>query len=73
MNPWDEVAQLRWQYEQRISEQLKAHEAHLAARECETRFIAWRESMERKGAAYRAYVMAVGDAVKSGIPRPNDS
>lgn len=70
MNPWDAVEQLRFQYEKRISEQLKAHEAQLADKACPVKFTAWREAMERKGTAYRVYLHAVDAAVKSSISCP---
>lgn len=70
MNPWLEVRELRWQYQHRIAEELEAHEAFLASSKADAKYLAWREAMERKGAAFRAYKKAIEDALKSGIPYP---
>lgn len=71
MNPWDAVAQLRFQYLQRIEVELKAHEAYEACRCAKTKS-GWDDARAKKAVAYVAYVQAFGAAWKSGAPRPID-
>jgi hypothetical protein len=52
MNPWDAVAQLRWQYEQVISANLKAIEAYVADKSCSVKKEAQQAALKAKTNAY---------------------
>lgn len=70
MSPWDDVNRTRVEYELRIADELRTHESHLANPNDEDKRRAWRDAMQHKGKAYTAYVLAIGTAVKSGMPCP---
>jgi hypothetical protein len=72
MNPWDAVAQLRWQYEQAISANLKATEAYVVHKSCPVKKEAQQAALKTKTNAYWAYMRAFKAALNSGVPRPND-
>lgn len=72
MSTWDAEKQLRWQYQQRIADVHLAHVRHLADRTCPVKHAAWQAAMRNHAQAFRAHRQALGIALSSKEPYPED-